>query len=484
MTQPISTQTNASLRIDHLRLSSYRCFADLEFSFHPSLTVLVANNGQGKTAVLDAVATALGPFVGAFDDGKDRAFDRDDIRLLQAGTGNRMESAHGGVTLEATGLVGYHAGSWKRQLAGPKSRTTRKDAQVLIEFGKKLQREVRQEVEMQQQHGEEVTTGTCLPIVAYYPTDRLWNLRRVPYKPLPRTSRMVGYTHCLESGSDFHLMAEWFRYWSYSALERRHKALQENRKPHPSEPDHALEVVRNAINLCLKPSGWGDMDFSIERQEIVARHPQHGELPIAMLSDGIRSMLTLVADIAFRTVKLNPNLGPFAATETDGVVLIDEVDMHLHPAWQQTVLASLREAFPRIQFIVTTHSPQVLTSVPVECIRLLQRDVEIDTGKPLTTVHEFHVQTQGVASSTILAEVMGTDPVPDVEPAHWLSQYKALIEQGEDDIAEAEELKQKLVDHFGENHPLLLECERLIRLQSFRATLQAKKPASPRDGGS
>ena len=63
-------------------------------------------------------------------------------------------------------------------------------------------------------------------------------------------------------------------------------------------------------------------------------------------------------------------------------------------------------------------------------------------------------------------------------------QTKALIEQGEDDIAEAEELKQKLVDHFGENHPLLLECERLIRLQSFRATLQAKKPASPRDGGS
>ena len=483
MTHPTSTSTNARLRIDELRLTNYRCFADLAISFDPGLTVLVANNGQGKTAVLDAVATALGPFVGAFDDGKDRAFERDDIRLLRARTGNRMELADGGVTLEATGVVGYQAESWKRQLAGPKSRTTRKDAQALTGFGKKLQREVRQGVEVQQE-GETPTTGTCLPLVAYYPTDRLWNIRRLPYKKLPRTSRMVGYTHCLESGSDFHLMADWFRYWSINSLNRRLKAQQEGEAILPSEFDDALEVVRGAINLCLKPSGWGDMDFSIEREEIVARHPLHGELPVAMLSDGIRSMLTLVADIAFRMVKLNPNLGPYAATETDGIVLIDEVDMHLHPAWQQTVLTSLREAFPRIQLVVTTHSPQVLTSVPSECIRLLQRDVDVDTGKSLTIVQGFHAQTQGVASSTILAEVMGTDPVPDVEPAHWLSQYKALIEQGQDDTVEARALKQRLVDHFGQSHPLLLECERLIRLQSFRATLQAKKPAIPRDGGS
>ena len=331
---------------------------------------------------------------------------------------------------------------------------------------------------------EALTTGTCLPIVAYYPTDRLWNLRRVPYKPLPRTSRMVGYTHCLESGSDYHLMAEWFRYWSYSALERRHKAQQENRTPHPSEPDYALEAVRNAINLCLKPSGWGDMDFSIDRQEIVARHPQYGELPIAMLSDGIRSMLTLVADIAFRTVKLNPNLGPMAATETDGIVLIDEVDMHLHPAWQQTVLASLKEAFPRIQFIVTTHSPQVLTSVSAECIRMLQRDVDAESGKQQTTVREFQVQTQGVASSTILAEVMGTDPIPDVEPAHWLSEYKPLIEQDLSETPEANKLRARLEKHFGTSHPLILECDRLIRLQSFRKTLEEKKASRSSDGGS
>lgn len=464
-----------ALRIDSLNLRNFRCFDEITVKFHDQLTVIVANNGQGKTAVMDAIAIALGPFVSAFDDGKDRSFERDDIRLLRVGQGNRMELADGGVRLEASGFVGQKGETWKRELAGPKSRTTRKDARALTQEGKKLQSQVRQETEI-------LRTGTCLPLVAYYPTDRLWNIRRLPFKKLPRTSRMVGYTHCLESGSDFHLMADWFRYWSINSLKRRLHAQEGGEVVVPDEYDWALEAVRNAINLCLKPSGWGGMDYSLEREEIVARHPLFGELPLGMLSDGIRSMLTLVADIAFRMVKLNPNLGPYAATDAEGIVLIDEVDMHLHPTWQQTVLTSLREAFPRVQFIVTTHSPQVLTSVPAECIRLLQRDVDIETGKSLVSVQEFHVQTQGVASSTILAEVMDTDPVPDIEPAQWLSRYTALIEQSGQDSSEGIELKAKLVGHFGESHPLMLECERLIRLQAYRATLHAKKRSGSVDG--
>ena len=466
MTEPNQNRTRASLRLDSLRLSNYRCFSSLDISFEHDLTVLVANNGQGKTAVLDAAATALGAFVGAFDDGKDRAFLKNDIRLLHVENSNRMELADGGVTLEASGLVDYQLGNWKRQLTGPNSRTTRKNAQPLTNAAKKLQKSVRQETESRQ-------TGTCLPLVAYYPTDRLWNVRRLPYKKLPHTSRMVGYTHCLESGSDFHLMANWFQYWTRNALNQRLKAQQQGSGPTSTEFDDAIEVVRKATNRCLEPIGWHDMDFSLEREEIVARHPHHGELPVAMLSDGVRNMLTLVADIAFRTVKLNPNLGPFAATQTDGVVLVDEIDMHLHPSWQQTVLGSLRKAFPRIQFIVTTHSPQVLTTVPSRCIRLLQRERNPETDQLEWNAKTFEEQTQGVASATVLAEIMDTDPVPDLEQSQWLSDYKALIEQGLNDTSEAKELREKLVDHFGAHHPLLLDCDRMIRLQSFRATLQA-----------
>lgn len=444
--QPITHTPNVNLRIDTLRLTNYRCFAKLDVSFHPQLTVLVANNGQGKTAVLDAIATALGPFVSAFDEGVDCAFAQDDIRLLRTGGDNTMELAKGGVALEASGLVDFQPATWSRQLAGRKARTTRKDAHVLTTWGKALQDRVRQETEAQ-------TTGTCLPLVACYPTDRLWNIRRLPYKKLPRTSRMVGYTHCLESGSDFRLMADWFSYWSISALEHQQKVLQGLREALPSTADNAIEAVRKATDCCLKPSGWCHLDFSLELRELVASHPDHGELPVGMLSDGIRSMLTLVADIAFRMVKLNPNLGPYATSRTNGIVLIDEVDMHLHPAWQQTVLTSLREAFPCIQFIVTTHSPQVTTTVPAESMRILTSDGMMAAP----------AGTEGAEAGRLLESVFGVDPRPEHNLAtKELRRYLKLVDDGQWKTDEALGLRKRLDQRYQGEEPALLEADLLI----------------------
>ena len=117
MSDPNQDTRSASLRLDSLRLSNYRCFASLDISFEHDLTVLVANNGQGKTAVLDAAATALGAFVGAFDEGKDRSFSKDDIRLLHAATGNRRGAANNGrqsmleTTYQASHVIVVRSGS-------------------------------------------------------------------------------------------------------------------------------------------------------------------------------------------------------------------------------------------------------------------------------------------------------------------------------------------------------------------------------------
>ena len=124
----------------------------------------------------------------------------------------------------------------------------------------------------------------------------------------------------------------------------------------------------------LRPSGWHSIYFKNTETGIVATHAQYGVLPVAHLSDGIRTLIGVTADIAHRAIRLNSQLGREAVTSTPGIVLIDEVDMHLHPEWQQVIIESLRNAFPRIQFIVTTHSPQVLTTVRKEHIRLLAAD--------------------------------------------------------------------------------------------------------------
>jgi len=187
-----------------------------------------------------------------------------------------------------------------------------------------------------------------------------------------------------------------------------------------------------------------------------------------MLSDGVRTMLALVADVARRCASLNPQLSDQASLQTPGVLIIDEVDMHLHPRWQQQVLGLLQGAFPALQIIVSTHSPHVLSTVEKSSIRVLRAEEnEVSVETPL-------LQTRGVESADVLAAVMGVDPIPQVEESKKLSAYRALIEDGKSEGPDALTLRRHLVSHFGERHPVILECDRLVRFQQFR--LRREKP--------
>jgi predicted ATP-binding protein involved in virulence len=188
-----------------------------------------------------------------------------------------------------------------------------------------------------------------------------------------------------------------------NALKSELDAHKTQRRPEKTEFHSYIESVSGAVNICLGPSGWKDISYSLSREELVAHHDQHGELPVEMLSDGIRNMIGMVADIAFRATKLNPQLGSGAAQGTPGIVLIDEVDMHLHPAWQQVVLQGLLSAFPRMQFIVTTHSPQVLSTVPSQSIRILDLRWNDELQKYQSIVVKQEMQTEGIPSADVLA---------------------------------------------------------------------------------
>jgi predicted ATP-binding protein involved in virulence len=192
-------------------------------------------------------------------------------------------------------------------------------------------------------------------------------------------------------------------------------------------------------------------------------------MPVSQLSDGIKSILAMVADIAHRCVRLNPQFGAEAARQTPGIVLIDEVELHLHPGWQQTIIASLQAAFPHIQFIVTTHSPQVLTTVPAECIRILSV-----TPDGMGHIHTPDRQTQGTGSASVLAQLQGVNSVPPLSIVRDLSTYTALIQQGQGESDEAKRLRTLLDAHFGADHPLIVECDRLLRYQAFKVRLPSR----------
>ncbi|WP_373974153.1 AAA family ATPase [Chitinibacter sp. SCUT-21] len=430
------------MQLNTLQLKNFRCFESFKIEFEPKLTVLVASNGAGKTSILDAIAVALGPYLGSFDQGVGKHFLASDIRLtrVRETQSNEMEYAPTGIALQASGVftaVNMKLGlidnepthhTWSRSLAGPtKSKTTIKEAKVLIDYGKHMQFLVKE--------GKDAV----LPVLAYYGTGRLWQQKKLTIGKLPKTSRTLGYTDCLDPASSYKSLVEWFRYWNINALNAKLKATQAGLPYIPGEFDAYIASVTNAVNLCLMPSGWKNLTYSFNQEELVAEHEHYGVLPVEQLSDGIRNMIGMVADIAFRATKLNPQLGSSASSSTPGIVLIDEVDMHLHPEWQQVVLLGLRAAFPCIQFIVTTHSPQVLSTVSKAHIRVI---VQTENG---WQAEKPDMSPLGRAAGDALAQIMLTHQHPPLE--ELLSQvrtYEQMVKAGHEHSDNAKGLLQSL----------------------------------------
>jgi predicted ATP-binding protein involved in virulence len=184
-------------------------------------------------------------------------------------------------------------------------------------------------------------------------------------------------------------------------------------------------------------------------------HAEHGFVPLSQLSDGLRNMVVMISDIAFRCYKLNPHFEFDAALKTTGIVIIDEVDMFLHPSWQQLVISALQKAFPNIQFVVTTHSPQVLTTVPAECIRII---------------------TKGAESSRLLKRIFGVDTRPQAdENTQLLNAYEELVYADRFDDDDAKNKRVKLDDIFSGEEPKLTELDLYIENRRWELDLEEDK---------
>jgi predicted ATP-binding protein involved in virulence len=456
------------MKLNKLTIKNYRCFSNLEIDFHPELTVIVAHNGGGKTAILDAIAVAFGPFIGAFDEAIGKHFDTEDVRRIRVREtqSNEMESQFP-LELIAVGDINGMEKEWRRELNSSKGRTTTKNASIIIKYGKDLQEKIRNRT---------TSESTILPIISYYGTGRLWNQKRLTERKFLKVSRIsgyieekslqvsrtAGYTDCLEPSSSYKSFAEWFRYASIADFEALYKAHQSGNPYLPTEFQNELNAVREAVNICLSILGWENLEYSSRLQEIVAKHPHNGILPISLLSDGIRNMIGLVADIAYRIVRLNPQLGINAVKETPGIVLIDEVDMHLHPEWQQVVIGDLRKAFPNIQFIITTHSPQVLTTVLAESIR----KIDWDNDKAIIKIPEF---SYGFESNQVLESIQEVDPrPPQLDIVRQLKRYLNLVSEDLWDSPEAQQLRSKL-DMWSKGwEPELIKADMDIRMREYR----------------
>lgn len=447
--------------LQKLTLKNFRQFRELEIDFDESLTVLSALNGGGKSTLVDAVAASLDAFVSGMLEELPLGIEARDLRRIRAKDGS-MELA-GPASVEAVARVGSRPVAWSvlRKSAGRGSKG----------YYLPAMREIRESAEHHLQQVRDHASGKgsapSLPILCVYGTHRLTAWEPSPSGADPKgevTSRLRGYDGALSPSVNFLAFRQWFKGLSEQELiEMMRRRRRGESATHKRPAGERLDAVRAALSSLLQPTGWDRLSWDFEGRTVVAEHPHHGVLPVAQLSDGIKGVLALAADIAHRCVRLNPQLGGRAPAETTGIVVIDEVDLFLHPQWQQTIIDGLRESFPKIQLILTTHSPQVLSTVKAEHIRVVRVD---DDGAG--TFSRPTQQTRGVESADVLAAVMDVDPVPRVPESKLLSDYRALISDGLANGPEAQALRVRLEEHFGPQHPVMLDCERLIRFQAFR----------------
>ena len=437
------------MKLNVLRLENFRSFAELEVPLHEQMTVIVAENGQGKSTLLDAIRIALWPYVSSFDLARNAFNDPgnsiaiDDVRLQRLSSGDMARQLPARVIM--TGDFGSGTSTWTRYRDSESKASKTKDAgntNSMKQWATAIQGQIR----------DPMQPDLDLNVFGYYGTGRLWAQKRMMESPKGKDDtkdadfyiRTFAYMNCLDPASSYKHFKEWF-IWAFQSLREQQIRQLEGRSPSPDlqAAKERVLAVQQAIDTFLQPTtGWHRLEYSITREKsLVLTHDDYGTLDVDQLSDGIRSVLAMIGDIAYRCIKLNPHLGADAARKTRGVVMIDEVDMHLHPRWQQVILSQLQEAFPMIQFIVTTHSPQVLTTVNRENIRILQPTATgFEAIKPdfSPLAHE---------SGDALTKIMGTHREPELPLRNDIRRYEQLVRCGQEHSLDAQDLRRTLEEH-------------------------------------
>ena len=399
------------MKLKSVEIENYRAIEKLSLTLDPSLTVLHGDNGYGKTSVLSAIAVGLGseeilgPFLDTFID-----FCEGDWR---------EDAGKPRVLLTTTdGKTGNRQGTFEQKEREHRRSIDRYDLEkALVEDSRVKKKD--------------------MPIGVLYGTDRTVSDMPesvVSPRKLPRQIlRLDSLKGALSARTDFEDLFAWF----YFTEDEELREQKERRDFDYQLKD--LSAVRQAISSML-PEVSNPRTESNPPRFVVSWESEQGRierLSLDQLSGGYRIVLALAADLARRMVQGNPHLDD--PLKSEAVVLIDEIELHLHPKWQQRILADLQRTFPNAQFIVSTHSPQVLTTVEPQRIVELAREGDcIVAGAPAGA-------TYGAEAGDVLSVEMGVNErPPDNEFTKALEQYRHLVSEGKGESEEALVLRRKL----------------------------------------
>ncbi|RMN89215.1 ATP-binding protein [Pseudomonas coronafaciens pv. coronafaciens] len=448
------------MEIKSFRLINVGRFSDLEVVLAPTerhtskVTVLVGNNGAGKTTLLKSVATSLSWLVAR-------------VRTPK-GAGSRIDEGaiQNGAVTSSIGIDVYDDQIVDSLICGPDFHW---EIAGTLKGRKAASSTVLGELSMLTEGYRSVLTAksdTSLPLLAFYPVER--SVLDIPLKVHAKHTfdQLDGYDNALGRGVDFRRFFEWFR--------EREDAENETGIPtelltklsqklsidteiwklltreHASSRDRQLTAVRTAVEAFMP--GFTKLRVKRKPRLHMAIDKDGKTLNVSQLSQGEKSMMALVGDIARRLAMMNPGLeNPLHG---NGIVLIDEVDLHLHPKWQRSLIAQLTATFPNCQFLLTTHSPLVISDSKDVLVYVM------DDGELIEQDSLY-----GLDANQVLWSVMDTDIRNEAVQAA-LDEMQHFLIRGE--LDEARTIYGVLAGELSADHIELAKASLLIRKLELR----------------
>ena len=409
------------MQLEKLTLVNYRGFPNTTIDFDGKSVVFFGINGVGKSSIIKSICTVLSQTINRVTGNQFKqqiTLGSDDVRF-------------GTSVLEITGVFSmYESGKYSLNVSynkklGAKSTNRKELAAFADAFNSCYMHE-----------------GATLPVFAYYGVNRVVLDIPLRIRTKHEFGRLESYQNAISTKTDFRTFFEWFR--NQEDLENEIKVKTNNFH----YKDHCLEATRSAITKMLPELS----NIRIARKPLRMCATKHGQtLSMEQLSDGEKCVVAMLGDLSRRLALANPHLSnPLLGT---GIVLIDEIELHMHPSWQRKIISVLQEIFPNVQFIITTHSPMVLGELnnKFKVFGLLRDDKDIEIEKMAVGYYDANL---------ILEDKMRTPSinpqVAEVEEQIWL-----CLEQ--QDFVSAEKHMGELRALTNNTHPSIIKAQILIQ---------------------